>query len=282
MDLSPHLARTVAFRIVRKGYDPAEVDEFRERAATAIETAQNQATAMEARARAAVSKLQEVAQAAKPAVVSSAPAADTDPTPGPAESAASVEVAASASDTETISRTLLLAQRTAERTVAEAEAEAASIIGEAKSTAATELEAAKSEAGRLVDEARNEARRQVESERVAAENEVQSLLAKREFLLSDVEHLEQHIANQRDRIRRAADGLLDLAEHPSSGLGEARRPLLSASAGDDGRHDVAPGSHAASNEERHLAAEPDGERTPAFGSLPLELDGEERSHPGVN
>ena len=62
MDFSPQTVRSAGFKTVKKGYDPAEVDDFKEKVAAAIETAQNQATAMEARARAAVAKLQEVSQ----------------------------------------------------------------------------------------------------------------------------------------------------------------------------------------------------------------------------
>ena len=53
---SQHRFKTVK----RNGYDPAEVDAFKTTVASSIESAQNQATAMEARARAAVAKLQEL------------------------------------------------------------------------------------------------------------------------------------------------------------------------------------------------------------------------------
>ena len=199
MDLSPHLARTIAFKTVRKGYDPAEVDAFKERAAAAIEAAQNQAAAMEARARAAVSKLQELnaKQASADDVTEEAASAAA----GDAESPATVDEA------NVISRTLLLAQRTADQVVAEAKAEAARTI-----------EAATSEARHSADEARTE-----------AENEVQALLAKRDFLSSDVDALDEHIAAQRERIRGAAEALLGLSEKVTGGLADMRRPLLSAS-----------------------------------------------------
>lgn len=244
MDLSPHLARTIAFRTVRKGYDPAEVDAFREQAATAIETAQNQATAMEARARAAIAKLQEATQHAAtqqapervgeaPSAAGEAAGASAVATAPEAPAAAPTQVRATTDDAETISRTLLLAQRTAENTVAEAQRSAESLVAEARATAAAEITEARTETARLIDEAKAEARRHAEAERLSAENEVQALLARREFLVSDVEHLEQHIAAQRDRVRGAADALLDIAERTQSGLADARRPLLSASADDD-------------------------------------------------
>ncbi|MEO7370587.1 MAG: DivIVA domain-containing protein, partial [Ilumatobacteraceae bacterium] len=88
MDFSPQTVRSAGFKTVKKGYDPSEVDEFKEKVAAAIETAQNQATAMEARARAAVAKLQEVSQQV---------------TSGPRESSGTPN--ASDEDAETISRT---------------------------------------------------------------------------------------------------------------------------------------------------------------------------------
>src|SRR5947208_2995516 len=115
MDFSPQTVRSAGFKTVKKGYDPSEVDDFKEKVAAAIETAQNQATAMEARARAAVAKLQEVSQ-------QSTTTRDTG-------SRANEE------DSETISRTLLLAQRTADSTVSQADGEAAEFNGESNHSA---------------------------------------------------------------------------------------------------------------------------------------------------
>jgi DivIVA domain-containing protein len=213
MDFSPQTVRSAGFKTVKKGYDPAEVDDFKEKVATAIETAQNQATAMEARARAAVAKLQEVSQQ----VTSGAAAASSSPT-------------ASDEDAETISRTLLLAQRTADHTVAQANADAETITVKARVDATTVIDNARLMADKLLDEARLEARRSAESERIKAENEVQALLARRDFLISDVDHLEHHLGAQRERLRDAAVSLQDLIERVPGGLGEMRRPLLSASA----------------------------------------------------
>jgi DivIVA domain-containing protein len=213
MDFSPQTVRSAGFKTVKKGYDPSEVDDFKEKVAAAIETAQNQATAMEARARAAVAKLQEVSQQ----VTSGAGATGVSPT-------------ASDEDAETISRTLLLAQRTADNTVAQANADAESITVKARVDATTVIDNARSMADKLLDEARLEARRSAESERIKAENEVQALLARRDFLISDVDHLEHHLGAQRERLRDAAVSLQDLIERVPGGLGEMRRPLLSASA----------------------------------------------------
>jgi DivIVA domain-containing protein len=194
MDISPHTVRTTSFKTARKGYDTEEVDRFKETVAAAIESAQNQATAMEARARAAVARLQEISQAA-PAAEEQAVSPAAQPN-------------ATADDHETISRTLLLAQRAAETTVADA----------------------KTEAAKLIEDARAEARNAHEDERIKAENEVQSLLARRDFLLGDTEQLEQHISAQRDRVREVAASLTEMLDRVPDGLGEARRPLMSASA----------------------------------------------------
>lgn len=212
MDISPQTIRSTGFKTVKKGYDPDEVESFRTQVAAAVETAQNQATAMEARARAAVAKLQEVSQQVGG---------------GPREPAAS---SSHSGDTDVISRTLLLAQRTADTTIMEARSEADGITGQAREEASRVLDSARTMASKTVEDSRADARRAVEDERVRAENEVQSLLARRDFLLGDVDHLEQYLQSQRERLRDAAVQLQELVDRVPGGLGEMRRPLLSASA----------------------------------------------------
>jgi DivIVA domain-containing protein len=212
MEMSPQTVRSTGFKVVKKGYDPEEVDAFKEQVASAVEFAQNQATAMEARARAAVAKLQEVSQQ----VASGATHAPAAPAGG--------------GDAEVISRTLLLAQRTADTTVNEARLEAESLLANARDEAGRVIDTARNMAAKTVDDARFEARRAVDDERVKAENEVQALLARRDFLLADVDHLEQYLQAQRERLRDAAVQIQDLVERVPGGLGDMRRPLLSASA----------------------------------------------------
>ncbi len=209
MALSPQRIRETRFKPAKRGYDEAEVDAFLEEAAASLEVAQNDAAAMEARARAAVARLQELSQAG--AEAGAAPRASVD-------------------ESETISRTLLLAQRTADATVADAQAEADRLLEAAREQAAHDVNAASAEAARLVDEARQEARRAGESERVQVEGEVQALLARRDFLESDVDHLEQYLLAQKERITEAVHELTELCQRVPSGLGEMRRPLLSAAA----------------------------------------------------
>jgi DivIVA domain-containing protein len=215
MALSPQRIRDTSFKSARRGYDQGEVDSFVEEVATALETAQNESTAMEARARAAVARLQELSQQPAEAAEGGAEPAEVHP---------------SVDEAETISRTLLLAQRTADTTVAEAQAEADRVIAAARDEAATSLDGARQEAGRLVEEARADARRAGESERVQVEGEVQALLARRDFLESDVDHLEQYLVAQRERITEAVASLHDLVQRIPGGLADMRRPLLSAAA----------------------------------------------------
>jgi cell division initiation protein len=219
MDLTPGQLATTSFRTVRKGYDPDEVDAFLERAAKALEEAQQQSTAMEARARAAVARLQEL-QAATDRAAEEQPAAVAP---------AGRDSWASADEAETISRTLILAQRTADVTVADAAAEADRIKAEARAESEATLDSTREMSARLLEDARTEARRAGEAERNAVENEVRSLVARREFLVGDVDQLEQFLADQRDRLRAAARQIEALCERVPAGLGEVRAPLLSAS-----------------------------------------------------
>jgi DivIVA domain-containing protein len=215
MALSPQTIRDHQFKPSRRGYDSAEVDQFRTEVADALEAAQNEATAMEARARAAVARLQELSKA-------QAAGDPSDPT------AASIHP--SVDESETISRTLLLAQRTADTTVAEAQGEADRLLDQAREEAAGRLESAHVEAERLVEQSREDARKAGESERVRVEGEVQALLARRDFLESDVDHLEQFITAQRERITEAVSELNAIVQRVPNGLGDMRRPLLSAAA----------------------------------------------------
>jgi DivIVA domain-containing protein len=218
MALSPQRIRDTEFKAVRKGYDPSEVESFLEEVAAALETAQNEATAMEAKARAAVARLQELSRQAGDAPAAGAAASGEAP------------VRANVDEAETISRTLLLAQRTADTTIAEAQAEADRLLGAARDDAATSLDQARAEATSLLEAARSDARRAGESERVQVEGEVQALLARRDFLESDVDHLEQYLVAQRERIVEAVASLNDLVQRVPGGLGDMRRPLLSAAA----------------------------------------------------
>ena len=233
MDLSPQRIRTAEFSTVKKGLDPDEVRSFLIEVAAEFERVQNQSTAMEARARAAVARLQEISESTPPPTEPQ-PVVAATPEPQPVQESAPTstsgdEVHASVDQAQTISRTLLLAQRTADTTIAEAEAEAARLRSAAEEEATRTLDSTREMSTRLLDEAREEARRTGEAERLQVESEVNSLLARRDFLESDVDHLQTFLVDQRSRLRDAAGEILELADRVPNGLGEVRRPLLSAS-----------------------------------------------------
>jgi cell division initiation protein len=195
MELTPAEVSQATFRITRKGFEPDEVRRYLTEVSRALEAAQQQSSAMEARARAALAKLHEASQAPQ----------------GP-----------SPDEAQAISRALLLAQRTADTTIAEADQKAADIIAAATAQADEARSAAQAES-------RGEARRARDEEFLRAENEVQALLARRDFLVADVEQLEQHLVTHRERLREVAGELVAIAERSAGGLGDLRRPLLSAS-----------------------------------------------------
>jgi hypothetical protein len=73
---------------------------------------------------------------------------------------------------------------------------------------------------------------------------VQSLVARREFLVGDVDQLEQFLVDQRERLRAAARQIEALCERVPAGLGQVRPPTLSASddpPGDDTSEQFRPG-----------------------------------------
>jgi DivIVA domain-containing protein len=214
MELSPQAVAAATFKTVKRGYDPDEVRSYLIEVSGSLEASQQQATAMEARARAAIAKLQDASQH-----TGGAPVGISD-------------------DTENISRTLLLAQRTADAAVADANSEAATIRSAATLEAATITSAARAEAvlavdqaqaaaARLLEEAKEEVRRAKTDEHVRAEAEFNVLVAKRATLLADVEHLEHHVATERERIRSASAVLVDIVERVPSGLGAVPRPIVS-------------------------------------------------------
>lgn len=220
MELSPQAVAAATFKTVKRGYDPDEVRSYLIEVSGSLEASQQQATAMEARARAAIAKLQDASQ----------------------HGGAPVSSPVLSDDTENISRTLLLAQRTADATVSDAQAEAAAIRaraeGEAASVTATAradasvaLEQAQAAAARLLDEAKDEVRRARSEEHQRAEAEFHLLVGQRDTLLVDVSQLERHVASERDRVREVSVALGDLAERVPGGLGPVPRPQMTSPTG---------------------------------------------------
>ena len=187
MDLTPATLRDVEFREKLRGYHPDDVDDFLEEVAVAVETllyrlhdAEDAAAGMPARPTAPVE------QYAPPPVVAVpvAPPAPVPPPPAPVPQPAPVARVASSPEhvsDDTLRRTLLLAQRTADLAVAEAEDAAREL-----------LEHAQSEAARIRDEAR------IKAEAVLTEAE-----GRKAGLEREIAAMTGWAVQHRDRLRDA-------------------------------------------------------------------------------
>lgn len=229
MELSPQAVAAATFKTVKRGYDPDEVRAYLVEVSASLESSHQQATAMEARARAAIAKLQDATQQ------------------GGASTTATIAAVPDGADV--ISRALLLAQRTADTAIAEARAEAAAMMAQAeadaaatkaraeseaahatsvaRSEAATVVDQANVTANELIENARAEARRTKDDEQLKVEREVHALAARREALLSDVDALEHYVSSERERLRSVSAAMLQLAETSPGGLASVARPELS-------------------------------------------------------
>jgi DivIVA domain-containing protein len=209
MDELPALFQDIEFRMVWKGYDSDEVDAYVDRVAKAAALVHGR-----------VSELQQRAESAE-------------------IRAAAGDASSASGETEaTLTRTLILAQRTADAAIAEAKAEAAQLIasaegqaqialGEAESAAAATIKDADDHASRVNAEAQTDRRTllaETEAEAVAiasseherVANEVAELERYRAFLVDDVDLLEQHLCEQRTVLATSVSVLSDLVERPET------------------------------------------------------------------
>lgn len=177
MDLTSKMLRDVEFRDRLRGYDTDEVDEFLERVAVGID---------ELHAELATAKSQQL----------TAPAPPAEPT----ERRSPIE------DDDSIRRTLILAQRTADLAIAEAKAEAEQLVEQAQETA-----------------------RHLESEAELDLNQrVARLTEQREILDHEVRALSALVDDERNRLAAMLDMLLsqvsDLKVSDSFGAAANARP----------------------------------------------------------
>ena len=163
MDISAKVLREVEFHDRLRGYDTDEVDDFLERAAVGFD------------------ELSAMVQAANER----------------AERAERQAAELPVSDDESIKRTLVLAQRTADMAVREAKEEADAILSEARSSAVSTLE---------------EAREGAERMRTAAELELQSRI--------------ESMRAEQARLEREVSTLVGLVEAEQARLQHALRALL--------------------------------------------------------
>jgi DivIVA domain-containing protein len=155
MDVTPQSIRAIQFREKLRGYHPEDVDAFVAAVAKGVEDLEQRVKHAESRA----------------AELESRQTAATD-----AE--------------ESLRRTLVLAQRTADLAIQEARDEAAKVMAEAaEQRAAAEAE---------VTELRERLRREAEDE---GRTERERLVAERSALLADVAALTAHVEQERERLR---------------------------------------------------------------------------------
>ena len=191
MELTPQTLHAVEFREARRGgYNTRDVDDFIERVAGSVGHLNDRAREAQARADAAESRLVDLQHEVE------------ELRRRPQAAAATPEV--SETD-ETLRRTLVLAQRTADATIKEAKEEANRVLSEARE-----------EAARTRAEAEAEARRGADSARVNAEQEVETLLANRDKLKGDLEALTRRLEEQRTQLRSGIDQMQRLLDDPAA------------------------------------------------------------------
>jgi DivIVA domain-containing protein len=173
MDLSAKVLREVEFRDRLRGYDTDEVDEFLEKVAVAVEELQE--------------KMRQLAYRAERAERSVSDRAADD-------------------DDDTIRRTLVLAQRTADLAVREAQEQAASLMDGARDESEKVLSSARRESEKLLSSAReNAARLTTEAERRHADD-IARLERQRDSVRVELKELSELLDSERKRL---ADSLRD-------------------------------------------------------------------------
>jgi DivIVA domain-containing protein len=205
MDLTTELLDNAAFREARRnGYNTQDVDEFIEQ--VKVEYGHHDAMLREAqqRADAAEARLAEAERRAADALDRASATSDTD---------------------ETLKRTLVLAQRTADAAIKEAEDQASRTLTSAQDQAARLLADAQEASARARAEAEAEARRAQEEARTRVLGELRDLEGARDLLSTDVDNLERHLEEQRDRVRLTSRELQRLLDDPAA-LREVAVPVV--------------------------------------------------------
>jgi DivIVA domain-containing protein len=284
MDITPQVINEVEFHQRMRGYDPDEVDDFLERVAVAvgrlhdevghargrIAAAEQRAVDAERRGRDAGDGGSAFAHRAAPESVVA------DAVPASADAA----TAAAQAEFETLKRTLVLAQRTADAAIREADEEAARTTAAAQERADGLLAEASSEAHRMVRTAEQDARKAHEDTRLRLIKEVGALESARDALKGDVGTFERHIDEQRTRLRGTVTELQRLLDDPGRLRGPAvpnsSEVSLPASVRADGPAASRPGPSGPTPTPRPAAPQPAAapERPPAPPAAP-------RSRPDV-
>jgi len=206
MDLTTELLDTAAFREAKRGgYNTQDVDEFIEQ----VKAEYKQHAAMLSEAQKGLAPLKaRLAQAERQA------------------SKATERAGATTDSDDLLGRTLVLAQRTADAAIKEAEAQASATLSSAQDQAARMLADAQEATARARTGAESEARRAQEEARTRVLGELRDLEAARDQLYADVDTLERHLEEQRDRVRLSTRELQRLLDDPAA-LREVTVPAVS-------------------------------------------------------
>lgn len=197
MELTPQTLHAVEFREARRGgYNTRDVDDFIERVAAGVGHLNERVREAQARADAADARLAEMQHELDELRRRPAPQAPLA-APAPAPEVSETD--------ETLRRTLVLAQRTADATIKEAKEEANRVLSEARE-----------EAARTRAEAETQARRGADSARVSAQQEVETLLADRDKLTGDLDLLRRRIDEQREQLRSGITEMQRLLDDPAA------------------------------------------------------------------
>lgn len=202
MELTTELLDNAAFHAAKRGgYSTQDVDEFIEQVKASVERTDAELVELRQRVQAADARVAEAERRAEEAERSGG----------------------SSEADETLKRTLVLAQRTADAAIKEAEEQAARTLSSAQDQAARMLAEAKESAARAQAEAETEARRAQEEARARVLAELRELESARDQLQVDVDALERHLQAQRERVQLAAQELQRLVDDPGA-LHEVPRP----------------------------------------------------------
>ncbi|MGQ0431679.1 MAG: DivIVA domain-containing protein [Microthrixaceae bacterium] len=206
MDVTPQLLHDVEFREAKRGgYNTQDVDEFLERLAIGLERQEKVVQEAQQRVAAAEARAEEAERRA-----------------AHAEHAASETTASD----ETLKRTLVLAQRTADAAIREAEEQAERTLSAAQAEADRLLSETHEAHAQAQAQAEAEARAAHEKARTQVLGEMRDLVAARDRLREDLHLLEQHLEGQRERVRVTVDELQRLLDDPDA-LYEVDAPELS-------------------------------------------------------
>jgi DivIVA domain-containing protein len=207
MDGTPHLLTDVKFSERRRGYDPEEVDNFLERVSGAVAQLQDKLREATARAEEADARIAEAKRGEAAAMAELARAGEVAERPEPLDDEAEAARA---------SKILLMAQKTADATIEDANNTAQQAIAEARAKASELRAEAESEAAKARADAKREAAELVEEQRAIVVRDVKDLEELRASVKADVELLQRHVEEQRNRLRLGLEALQGVIDDPAA------------------------------------------------------------------